>query len=74
MRTSVRVNIQGLEDRVYRGARAVDDAALAAVVSAADAVVDELERIAPRDTQRYVRGWQMAMRRSRMPGRAWPRV
>ena len=34
MRTSVRVNIQGLEDRVYRGARAVDDAALAAVVLA----------------------------------------
>lgn len=64
MRTSVRVNIQGLEDRVYRGARAVDDAALEAVVSAADAVVDELERIAPRDTQRYVRGWQMAMRQA----------
>ena len=48
----------GLHRRHVSINRALPIAARAAVVAGADAVVDAIERTGPRDTNRYVRGWQ----------------
>lgn len=57
---TVKAKLGPAEKQVARLPGAVKQAALSAVVAAADAVVDELERIAPEDTRRYIRGWQEA--------------
>lgn len=53
----IRADHSGLERRVAAERRALEVAARGAVIAAGDAVVDRLEKDAPRDTQRYVRGW-----------------
>mgnify|MGYP007005600441 CR=1 FL=1 len=57
----VKTDISAMQARVKATQRAVAVAGRSAVVAAGDALVDAIERIAPYDTNRYIRGWQLAI-------------